>query len=200
MRRLLFVVGLLFLLAPARAEAATQHVAMQDYAYGPVTLTIQAGDTVEWVNHDQASHDVATTSAPAPFHSPLLATGQTWSFTFTVPGTYSYYCSVHPDMRAQIVVQPAPEAPAPAPAPAPEQAAPPAQTPTETAVPVAPVAPVAPQTVPPATTTEAPAPQTTQTTQAAMTESLDPKLLVAGLVAAVTIICLLLMNAKPESE
>jgi hypothetical protein len=46
----------------------------------------------------------------------------------------------------------------------------------------------------------APAQQTTQTAQAAMTESLNPMLLVAGLVAAVTILCLLLMNAKPESH
>lgn len=194
MKRLLFVVGLLFLVAPTPASADTQHVAMQDYAYGPGTLTVQVGDTVEWVNHDQASHDVATTSAPVAFHSPMLATGATWSFTFTVAGTYLYYCSVHPDMRAQIVVVPADT---------PEPAAPaaPAQTETqETAAPVAPAAP--PVTAPPPTTTtttvavtQAPA---QQTAQAAMTESLDPMLLVAGLVAAVTIVCLLLMNAKPE--
>jgi plastocyanin len=198
MKRLLFVVGLLFLLAPTSpAQAATQHVAIQDYAYGPATLTIQVGDTVEWTNHDQASHDVTTTSAPVAFQSPMLATGQTWSFTFTVPGTYSYYCSVHPDMRAQIIVQPAPETPAPTPAPAPEQAAPPAQqAPTETAAPAAPPATTAPPTT--TTGTMAPAEQTTQTAQATMTESLNPMLLVAGLVAAVTIICLLLMNAKPE--
>jgi plastocyanin len=199
MKRLLFVVGLLFLLAPTSpAQATTQHVAIQDYAYGPATLTIQVGDTVEWINHDQASHNVVTTSAPVAFQSPMLATGQTWSFTFTVPGTYSYYCSVHPDMRAQIIVQPAPETPAPTPAPAPEQAAPPAQqAPTETAAPAAPPATTA---APPTTTTGtmAPAQQTTQTAQATMTESLNPMLLVSGLVAAVTIICLLLMNAKPE--
>lgn len=195
MKRLLLIVAFLFLLAPARAEAATQHVAMENYAYSPATLTIQVGDTVTWTNHDQAPHDVVTTSAPAAFRSPLLNTGESWSFTFTVPGTYAYYCSVHPDMRAQIIVEPAEtEAPAPA-APEQPEAPAPAETPTDTAAPAA-VAP-APTTTPPPTTTT-PAQQPTQTAQAAMPESLDPMLLVAGLVAGVTILCLLLMNARPE--
>jgi plastocyanin len=194
MKRLLLAVAFLFLLAPARAEAATQHVAMENYAYSPATLTIQVGDTVTWTNHDQAPHDVVTTSAPAAFRSPLLNTGESWSFTLTVPGTYAYYCSVHPDMRAQIIVEPAEtEAPAPA-APEQPEAPAPAETPTDTAAPAA-VAP-APTTTPPPTTT--PAQQPTQTAQAAMPESLDPMLLVAGLVAGVTILCLLLMNARPE--
>jgi amicyanin len=194
MKRLLLVVGLLLLLAPARAEAASEHVAMENYAYSSASLTIQVGDTVTWTNHDQAPHDVVTTSAPAAFRSPLLETGQTWSFTFTVPGTYSYYCSVHPDMRAEIVVL-APEPPPPAPEPV-------APEPTTTDAPAAPPAVETPMTPPPTTTTGAvastPAQQTTQTAQAAMTESLDPMLLVAGLVAGVTILCLLLMNARPE--
>lgn len=196
MRRLLLVVGLLFLLAPASAEAAPQHVAIENYAYSPASVTVYVGEAVTWTNHDQASHDVVTTSAPAAFQSPLLATGESWSFTFTVPGTYAYYCSVHPDMRAQVVVLPAPETQAPAPAPvrtqtqAPAQA-PPAAAPT-TAAPAAAPPPAAPTTATPATV------PAQQTAQAAMTESLDPMLLVAGLVAGVTILCLLLMNARPE--
>ncbi len=51
--------------------------------------------------------------------SPLLERGQTWSFTFKVAGTYRYYCSVHPGMRATIVVRPKPQAPSPKPSPAP---------------------------------------------------------------------------------
>jgi amicyanin len=195
MKRLILVVGLLFLLAPARAEAATQHVAMENYAYSQSALTIQVGDTVTWTNHDQAPHDVVTTSGPASLQSPMLAQGESWSFTFTVPGTYSYYCSVHPDMRAQIIVQPA-ETQEPAPAPAPVQTtdAPAPETTAEAAP--APVA-VPTTTTPPTTPTADAAAQ--QTAQATMTgESLDPMLLVAGLVAAVTILCLLLMNARPE--
>jgi amicyanin len=195
MKRLILVVGLLFLLAPARAEAATQHVAMENYAYSQSALTIQVGDTVTWTNHDQAPHDVVTTSGPASLQSPMLAQGESWSFTFTVPGTYSYYCSVHPDMRAQVIVQPA-ETQEPAPAPAPVQTtdAPAPETTAEAAP--APVAVPTTTTPPTAPTADAAAPQTAQATMTG--ESLDPMLLVAGLVAAVTILCLLLMNARPE--
>jgi amicyanin len=195
MKRLILVVGLLFLLAPARAEAATQHVAMENYAYSQSALTIQVGDTVTWTNHDQAPHDVVTTSGPASLRSPMLAQGESWSFTFTVPGTYSYYCSVHPDMRAQVIVQPA-ETQEPAPAPAPVQTNAPAAPETTTAAAPAGVGAVAPTTTTPPTTSAVAAPQTTQATMTG--ESLDPMLLVAGLVAAVTILCLLLMNARPE--
>src|SRR5438270_1189021 len=95
---------LIGLAAPGQAQAqARQHVMIEQYAYSSATLTVRVGDTVTWTNHDQAQHDVVTTSAPAAFRSPLLAQGQSWSQTFTVPGTYSYYCSVHPDMRAQVI-------------------------------------------------------------------------------------------------
>lgn len=195
MKRLLLLVGLLFLLAPARAEAAPQHVTIENYAYSPGTVTVYVGDTVSWTNHDQASHDVVTTSAPAAFQSPLLATGEGWSFTFTVPGTYAYYCSVHPDMRAQVVVLPAPQAEAPAPAPVRTQA--PAQAPPPVATTTAAPAAAPPPTAPAPGTTAAPA-TAQQAVQAAVTESFDPMLLVAGLVAGVTILCLLLMNARAE--
>jgi plastocyanin len=186
----LAVALLLGLAAPAQAQAQGQHhVTIEQYAYSPATLTVRVGDTVTWTNHDQAAHDVVTTSAPAAFQSPLLSTGQSWSQTFTVPGTYAYYCSVHPDMRAQVVVL-ATETPAPAPeAPAPTENAPP-PPPTTTVT--------APTTTTVPATTATPAPQTPQTTQAAVTTTFDPMLVVAGLVAAVTILCLLLMGARPE--
>ncbi|MFC0110399.1 cupredoxin domain-containing protein [Kibdelosporangium aridum] len=113
MSRILVVLALFMLMPAPTAAAATQQVHMSGYAYGPGTLTINVGDTVTWTNHDQAPHDAVTTAGPAQFRSPMLNTGQTWSFTFTTPGTYSYYCSVHPDMRGQIVVRQAAQAPTP---------------------------------------------------------------------------------------
>ena len=185
----LAVALLLGLAAPAQAQAQGQHhVPIEQYAYSPATLTVRVGDTVTWTNHDQAAHDVVTTSAPAAFQSPLLSTGQSWSQTFTVPGTYAYYCSVHPDMRAQVVVL-AEETPAPEP-PAPTENAPPAPAPT--------VATPTTTTVPATTTPVPQATQAPQTAQAAVTTTFDPMLVVAGLVAAVTILCLLLMGARPE--
>ena len=67
-----------------------------------------------WTNQDTAPHDVLTASAPVTVDSPMLEQGDQWSYTFTTPGTYDYYCTVHPDMTARIVVEPAPEPAAPA--------------------------------------------------------------------------------------
>lgn len=100
------------------AAAAGHHVMIEDYAYSPASITVRAGDTVTWTNHDEAKHDVVTTSGPTSFRSPLLAKGQSWSFTFSTAGSYSYYCSVHPDMRAKATAQPAPTTTQAAPAPA----------------------------------------------------------------------------------
>ena len=69
------------------AYAAGVHVTIARYAFGPGDLMVTAGDTVTWTNQDAAGHDVTATSGPAPFHSPPLAQGQSWTFTFTVPGT-----------------------------------------------------------------------------------------------------------------
>lgn len=184
------------LLAPQPAAAATQHVMMERYAYSPATLTVRAGDQVTWTNHDQAAHDVVTTSGPASLRSPLLQTNQSWTFTFTVPGTYAYYCSVHPDMRAQVVVLAA-DTPTAAPPPAPAQqpvTRRPIVTTTAAAPPAAPV-PAQPSQDPPiASTADVPA----QASAAVVGERLDPMLIVAGLVAAVAVLCLLLIGARPE--
>jgi plastocyanin len=187
------------LLAPQPAAAATQHVMMERYAYSPATLTVRAGDSVTWANHDEAAHDVVTTSGPASFRSPLLQTNQSWTFTFTVPGTYAYYCSVHPDMRAQVVVQAA-DTPTAAPPPAPAQQPAtrrPIVTTTAAAPPAAPATPnpAQPSQDPPITSTaDVPA----QASAAVVGERLDPMLIVAGIVAAIAVLCLLLIGARPE--
>jgi plastocyanin len=185
------------LLAPAPAVAAGQHVMIMQYAFSAATLTVHSGDTVTWTNHDAAAHDVTTTAGPAGFHSPLLATDQSWTYTFTAPGTYSYYCSVHPDMRAQITVlaaNPAPAAPAQPAPPQQKPAAHPPAAPTTTTQPAAP-APAAP---PVSTTTPAPVQDETVQAAAVVGQRLDPMLLVAGIVAAVAVLCLLLIGARPD--
>lgn len=183
-RAALLVALLLALVAPPAHAAEDHAVPIRQYAYQPGSMTVRVGDTVTWTNEDQAAHDVVTSAGPAAFQSPMLATGQSWTFTFTVPGTYAYYCSVHPDMRAEITVLPE-ETPEPAPQPAPQ---PVAEAPQETHV-------QSPQVV---TTTP---PVTTTATQAATTPNpsgLNPMLLLAGLVAAVTTFCLLLIGSRPD--
>jgi amicyanin len=206
MSRILAVVVLLFLLPAPQAVAATQQVHMSGYAYGPATLTIKVGDTVTWTNHDQAPHDAVTTAGPAQFRSPMLATGQTWSFTFTTPGTYSYYCSVHPDMRGQIVVQPAPAAQAPPPPQAPkqqqQQQTPRRQTTTSSAAAAAPPPPAAatPAAEPPAEEEVVQQQTVAAAAPPAQRAGLDPLLLVAGLVAGVATLCLLLIGSRSSAS
>ncbi|OKJ97569.1 cupredoxin domain-containing protein [Amycolatopsis sp. CB00013] len=178
-------------LAPP-VDAATQQVMMQDYAYGPAALTVRAGDTVTWMQHDQAPHDVVTTSAPVAFRSPQLSAGQSWSYTFTKPGTYSYYCSVHPDMRATVTVLAA-ETPTKQPSPTPSK-----QTTARPTASSAPSSSSPPTSSSAAPVSETPAPAAPVTQEAAATgPSLDPMLLVAGVVTAVAVLCLLLVGSRP---
>jgi amicyanin len=88
----------------APAAQQTINVEIMGYAYQPATLTISAGDTVTWTNHDTAPHNVVVTDGPEKFTSPNLQKGQTYSYTFSKSGTYSYYCSIHPDMKASVTV------------------------------------------------------------------------------------------------
>ena len=105
---ILFVLGSLEM-----ARGATHAVAIADFAFSPATLTITAGDTVTLTNEDQVAH--TATSTTGAFDSGLLDQGESFSMTFTTPGTYDYLCTPHPTMTGQIVVQAAPSAPAPTP-------------------------------------------------------------------------------------
>jgi len=78
-------------------------------SFQPATITVVIGvnNTVVWTNMDTAAHTVVNASAPVAFGSAtsLIAAGQTWSFTFTGPGTYSYFCSLHPYMKGTVIVK-----------------------------------------------------------------------------------------------
>ncbi|MEV4052288.1 cupredoxin family copper-binding protein [Amycolatopsis sp. NPDC049688] len=199
-RAALAVAGLLLFLSlplAGPAAAATQQVMMQDYAFSPAALTVRAGDTVTWMQHDEAPHDVVTTSAPVAFRSPQLSAGQSWSYTFRQPGTYQYYCSVHPDMRASVTVLPAPTTAPPKPVATVPRTTPVPHTTASSATSAA----VVPAATPPATTSAAapaaaPAPEPVQQAAAATPPSLNPMLLVAGLVTGVAVLCLLLLGSR----
>jgi amicyanin len=89
----------------AAATAATTSITIMNYAYSPANVTIKVGDTVVWTNHDTAPHNVVISDGPVKFTSPTLNTGETFTYTFTVAGTYDYYCSIHPDMKASVTVE-----------------------------------------------------------------------------------------------
>ena len=85
-----------------RAEDATAKI--DNFTFVPSRLTVRAGTTVTWRNEDDIPHTV--TSASQLFKSKALDTDDSFSFTFTEPGTYDYFCSLHPRMTGTIVVEP----------------------------------------------------------------------------------------------
>jgi plastocyanin len=86
------------------ALAKKQQVAIQNFAFEPKTLTVPVGTRVVWTNHDEEPHVV--TSAGGTFvSSKALDSGDTYAVMFLKPGTYTYYCSIHPMMVGTIIVQ-----------------------------------------------------------------------------------------------
>jgi amicyanin len=91
---------LLLAATPARAEDAT--VKIGNFTFGPQELKVKSGTTVTWTNEDDIPHTVVS---PNNYRSKVLDTDATYSFTFTTPGTYKYFCSLHPHMTGTIVVE-----------------------------------------------------------------------------------------------
>lgn len=89
-------------LASTDATAASQ-ITIVDDSFKPATVTVSAGSKVTWTNHDDDPHTV--TSVQPLFDSKGLAQGDTYSFVFRKPGTYAYYCKVHPFMKATVIVK-----------------------------------------------------------------------------------------------
>ena len=78
-------------------------VKIDNFSFAPANITIAAGTTVTWTNNDDVPHVVTTDDKL--FRSKALDTDDRFSYTFTKPGTYSYYCAIHPKMTAKVVVQ-----------------------------------------------------------------------------------------------
>jgi plastocyanin len=89
--------------AAGAAPAANTEVQIDQFAFVPQRITVKAGATVTWINEDDAPHTVA--SSDKLFKSKALDTGDKFSFTFTTPGTYAYFCSVHPHMTGAVAVE-----------------------------------------------------------------------------------------------
>ena len=79
-------------------------VEIRNYAFNPDSITVPAGTTVTWRNFDAVQH--TATSTTGKFDSGIIGPGKNYSYTFQDPGTYDYYCTIHPYMKAQVVVTP----------------------------------------------------------------------------------------------
>jgi plastocyanin len=94
---------------PGWAQTAPQAnagaISIDNFTFTPQTMTVKAGTTVTWTNRDDIPHGIASESN-AFAKSKALDTDDSYSFTFSTPGTYKYFCYVHPHMTGTIVVEP----------------------------------------------------------------------------------------------
>ena len=90
--------------AASPANAMTGQVEIRNFAFAPRTLTVRAGTRVVWTNRDDEPH-LITSAGGAFVASHALDTSDSYAVTFAKPGTYAYYCSIHPMMVGTIIVQ-----------------------------------------------------------------------------------------------
>jgi plastocyanin len=90
--------------AAAPAPAAAPEVTIDNFAFAPREITVRPGAAVAWVNRDDSPHTVA--GADGAFSSAALDTGDRFTRTFSKPGRYDYFCTMHPHMVGTVIVAP----------------------------------------------------------------------------------------------
>ncbi len=99
----LLVAGSPSVTANDQPSAASAAVNIDNFVFGPPTITVPIGATVTWTNKDDIPH--TSVSTDGVFKSKVLDTDEKFSYTFTKAGTYPYYCTIHPKMTGKVVVQ-----------------------------------------------------------------------------------------------
>ena len=89
--------------AARSAPPTDAEVDIDQFTFLPQRITVKAGTTVTWINEDDVPHTIVSSSKV--FKSKALDTADKFSFTFTTPGTYDYFCSLHPHMTGAVVVE-----------------------------------------------------------------------------------------------
>jgi plastocyanin len=85
--------------------AAPQKITIDNFTFSPAELTVPKGTKVTWINHDDVPHTATSTARPKVFDSGTLDTDAEFSFVFSAPGPYEYFCAVHPKMTGHITVK-----------------------------------------------------------------------------------------------
>jgi len=89
--------------ADSSPKGSVSEVKIDNFSFGPNVMTVPSGTTITWTNRDDIPHTVV--SSDGAFKSKVLDTDEKFSFTFSQPGTYEYYCSIHPKMTGKVVVR-----------------------------------------------------------------------------------------------
>ena len=113
--RLIVIASSLTLVLAGCAQKAVEHeaatrpsgqvVTIDNFRFDPPMLTVSRGARVTWLNRDDVPHTATSSASPRAFDSKALDTDEQFSFVFTTPGTYPYFCAVHPHMTAAIIVK-----------------------------------------------------------------------------------------------
>lgn len=97
------IAGLHRIAAPRPVDASSVEVKIDNFTFAPTSLTVRVGTQITWTNRDDIPHTVVEDGKL--FKSKVLDTDERFSFTPAKPGTYKYYCSIHPKMTAKVVVE-----------------------------------------------------------------------------------------------
>jgi plastocyanin len=89
----------------AQQNTSAIEVKIDNFSFGPVTLTVPAGATVTQTSSDDIPHTIVNTDNSKVFKSKVLSTDEKFSFTLSKAGTYPYFCSIHPKMTGKVIVQ-----------------------------------------------------------------------------------------------
>jgi plastocyanin len=89
--------------AQDQARSEGPEIKIDNFSFMPQDISVTAGTLVTWVNRDDLPHTVTSTNDV--FKSKALDTDDKFSYKFDKPGTYEYYCSIHPKMTAKVVVK-----------------------------------------------------------------------------------------------
>jgi plastocyanin len=84
--------------------AGQNRIEIKDFAFNPQTITVKSGEKITWINRDEEPHTIVSVEKQFK-KSPALDTDEKFTVVAGSPGTYSYYCSVHPKMTGTIVVK-----------------------------------------------------------------------------------------------
>lgn len=87
------------------SHAVPNQITIDNFRFNPSQLTVAVGTKVTWVNRDDVPHTATSTARPQFFDSHTLDTDDQFAHVFTAPGTYDYFCAVHPHMTGRIIVK-----------------------------------------------------------------------------------------------
>lgn len=104
----LFCAGLIagaFTVSSAYAADDTKTVVIDNFSFSPAVVQVPAGSTITWENHDDMPHTITSTEKPRTLASPAIDSGEHYTASFPKPGTYTYFCSLHPRMTGTVIVK-----------------------------------------------------------------------------------------------